>query len=217
MENKNIIIGGIVLVLLVVGAVWYFGSDDTAGPTTSPIAGEAEQVVNEQQNVEFTYYGGPEGYTLLESPAGANLGSAELVKAYTLVNTVAYNENNQSTQGVGQNIPAISVLIFNQPTSTPAAESASGTSTGAATEPTLAEWAAAHSGFTAYGIRNGEPEEVRIDNISAIHYTSDGPFPSETYVLKHRGKYYVFIGQYEADGDDIRKAFQQLMQEVYFL
>lgn len=224
MESRNnLIVGGIIVILLIVGVVWYMGYRDDAD-VRYEVPGEEQQVTNEAQNVEFTYYGGPEGYTLLESPENAELGDPQLVKAYTLVDTDRYNENNQSTEGIGQRIPAITIMVFNEATSTEATSTATTTATNGTTtaetesdEPTLEEWAEAHSGFTAYGLRTGEPEEVRVDNISAIHFTSEGPFRSETYIVEHRGKYYVFIGQYENDEDEVRKAFERLMTEVYFL
>ena len=46
---------------------------------------------------------------------------------------------------------------------------------------------------------------------------SDGPFPSETYVVNYRGKYYIFIGQYTDEESEIRTAFRKLISQVYFL
>ena len=177
--------------------------------------------MNEEQRIEFTYYGSFDGYTLLESPDGAFLGDPLLLKAYTLVDADQYAANDES---VGSNIPSINIIIFDEEpeveeaTSTTAVGTSTSTTTEEATaEQSLTEWAAAHSGFTAYNARTSEPEEVRVDGVPAIRYMSDGPFPSETYVVNYRGKYYIFIGQYTDEESEIRTAFRKLISQVYFL
>lgn len=222
-NNRNLIISALIIIVLIVGAVWYVSNRDV-DPTQLEVPGVAQEVVNEELDIEFTYYGSFEGYTLLESPDGANLGDPLLLKAYTLVDADQYAD---SEGAVGSDLPSISVIIFaeeDEATST-AAVTPAGTSTGTTTEDqteeeevSLSEWAAAHGGFTAYGSRTGEPEEVTVDGVSAIRYTSDGgTFTSETYVLNHRGKYYIFIGQYTDEESEIRTAFRKFMSQVYFL
>lgn len=218
MENRNLIIGTIIAVLLVAGGIWYFGYRD-GGDARLTIAGEPQRVENVAQRLEFTYYGGPEGYTLLESFEDVDLGDPQLQKAYTIVDTDAYVANDESTAGIGDRIPAITILVFDEEEQ--ATTTAAGTSTATSTPSgaqALVDWAEEHSGYTAYGLRRGELEEVRIDNVGGIRFSgsADGML-SETYVLEHRGKYYVIIGQYQDESDDIRAAFQKLLTEIYFL
>jgi hypothetical protein len=211
-NNRTIIIG-LVLVVLAIAVVAWYAWDRTDDPAHYEIPGSPERVTNTPQNLEFTYYGGDNGYTLLESWEDTDFGDPELVKAYTIVKTADYAANGGTPAGVGNQVPAITILVFDEATST-------ATTTGTSTEPagpTLREWAESKSGFTAYGLKTGEPEDVRIDNVTAIRYTSEGPFPSETYVLNHRNKYYVIIGQYPSADSDIRKAFEKLLTQVYFL
>lgn len=224
MENRNLIIGGLLAFLVLIGGVWYFGFRD-GGELTVP--GDPREVVNEEQDIEFTYYGGWEGYTLLSSEGSASAVDPLLVQAYTLVDTQAYDANGRTTEGFGTQTPIISVLIFDEPaeatsTASTSLPQATGTTTGTSTdaepeEPTLAEWAEAHSGFTAYGLREGESEEAEIDGITGIRFTSSGPFQSETYIIEHRGKYYVFLGQYSDEHPDLRTAFEKLLTDVFFL
>jgi hypothetical protein len=213
-NNRTIIIGLAVVVLAIAGVAWYawHKTDDAAH---LDIPGEPERVTNEPQSLEFTYYGGPDGYTLLESWEDTDLGDPNLVKAYTIVKTADYTANGGTPTGVGNKIPAITILVFNEASSTVA------TTTGSSTEPvpgpTLREWAEAHRGFTAYGLKTGDAVDARVDNVGAISYTSEGPFASETYVVKYRNKYYVIIGQYQTLESDIRKAFEKLLTQIYFL
>lgn len=218
MQQRTIIIGGIVLLILIVGVVWYVGREPF-DPQRLTVPGAPEQVVNEEQFLEFTYYGGWEGYTLLESAPNTAFGDPLLAKAYTIVDTERYDENDRSTEGIGNQIPAISILVFNEPeraTTTQATSTGTTTDT-EAPEPTLREWAEAHSGFTAYGLRAGEPEDTDVDGARAIRYRAEGPFPSEVYVVDYRDKYYVLIGQYENEDDMIRTAFQKLLSQIFFL
>lgn len=218
MENRNLIIGTVIAVLLVAGGIWYFGYRDD-GDARLTIAGEPQQVENIPQLLEFTYYGGPEGYTLLESFEDVDLGDPLLQKAYTIVDTDAYVANGESTAGIGERIPAITILVFNaaEEATTTAAATTSTTTAEVSDEQLLLEWAEEHSGYTAYGLRKGEVEQVSVDNIDGLRFAAEGALLSETYVLEHRGKYYVIIGQYQDESDDIRKAFQKLLTEVYFL
>ena len=215
-STRNIVIGIIVLLLAGVVAWYYFGRTPDS-PAYFEIPGEPQQVSNPPQRLEFTYYGGPDGYTLLESLEDTNFGDPNLVKAYTLVETDRYMET-QSTEGIGDRIPAITMLVFEKPDTATTTSAATGTaSTTEAVGPTLREWAEEHSGFTAYGLRTGEAEDTRLDNVSAIRFTAQGPFMSETYVVESRGKYYVLVGQDENEDSEIRRAFEKLLTPFYFL
>ena len=216
-KNRNIIIGIVVLVLVGGAMVWY-AWNKTDDPAHYEIPGAPQEVVNTPQRLEFTYYGGLEGYTLLESTEDTNLGDPLLVKAYTIVDTERYMET-ETTEGIGDRIPAITILVFDAATSTEATSTATGTATSTDTEPKtlLRDFAESHSGYTAYGLRTGDAEDVRLDNIGAIRFTSTGPFASETYVVEHRNKYYVIIGQYESEESEERRAFQKLLTQIYFL
>lgn len=229
--SRSIIIGIGIIALAIVGLVWYSLTTGPAGQNGGDLPGEPETVTNEEQNLEFTYQSGDEGFTLLESAAGTTFGDPQLVKAYTLVETQAYNENNESTEGLGNEIPTISVLVFDkvdEPEATTTADvtvttdkgpTTTATATAAVDEggQTLREWAAAHSGFTAYGLRAGEPEDTSLDGADAIRYMADGPFQSEVYVVDYRNKYYVIIGQYADEDSDIRRAFNTLIGDIFFL
>ncbi|MEX0918014.1 MAG: hypothetical protein WDZ93_02570 [Candidatus Paceibacterota bacterium] len=215
-QNTNrIVISIIVLLIVAAGVVWY-AWDRTDDPQRYEIPGVPQQVTGEAQNLEFTYYAGMEGYTLLESPEGAALGDPALVKAYTLVDSVRYDAA-EGVAAVGSQMPAITILVFDEPEAATTTEPATGTTTEEAPKPTLREWAEARSGYTAYGLRIGEPEDARVDNVAAIRFTANGPFTSETYVLEYRGKHYVIIGQYEDEESEIRAAFKKLLTQIYFL
>ena len=163
-SNRNLIISAVIILLLIAAAVWYVTSREV-DPTQLEVPGVAQQVVNEEQRIEITYYGSFDGYTLLESPDGAALGNPLLLKAYTLVDADQYAANDEA---VGSELPTINLIIFDEEpeveatsTATVATSTATTTEEEVTVEQSLTEWAAAHSGFTAYNARTEEPEEVR--------------------------------------------------------
>lgn len=222
--NKNIIIV-IVGAVLLVGAGWYLLVRDkgesyqqTAEERHNPhaIPGQREIFYNPEIDLRFTYFGGPDGYTLIESVPG-QFEDKDILKTLVLVRTARYIEQQHGQLSEG--IPAISVVVYEKPEElAPAADGATGTpeEPDLTNEQELRAWAETHASVTGIDRALIGPEMREVDGIPALYFRGDGLYASEVYILERRGRHYVLSGQFIEEGDDISQAYAAFLESVTF-
>lgn len=213
MNKKTSLI--LLAVLIVVSAVVIYQivqkkqSDDTA------FAALTQKVNNEDFGLSFSYQGGPDGFTLVEPPAG----QVGILKAYLLLPAKAYDE--YKTREIAGEAPAgMNMFIFNLE-ATGATSTAADTNTASSVEEKnrttrLQEWATTNSAITSYGAAKSAPETIKIDGLPMLHYKADGLYQQDIYLGSYKNKAYMFVGQYNAETDQTYTSFQTLMQTVSF-
>jgi len=155
-----------------------------------------ERVRDGENGISFAARVEPDGYILIQPPKGEQDTSA-FVKAYILFNRAEYEEaqGREGTEGP----PFISILIFdNEENQTPR------------------EWAESNSGLANLGLIQGNITDVGIGGASAIHYSADGLYVSENYIVSENEKLYFLIGSYATADQKIREDFKALIDTITF-
>lgn len=208
--NKKTIIFGTIGVVVLLGAAYFFygpGSRDRM-----VVVDVKERIENEALELSFEFESGEDALGFSQSAPNEFEGTS-LLQAYVLMDNEArtfYQNNTEATEAP----PAISVLVFARTEEDDAA--ATGTPKRTA-EQKVRDWATANSGFTNINLALTEIEEVEIDGAPGIHYTSDGLYAQDTYVVKYGDKMYLFVGQYIDASDDLHTQFQEIVNSVLFL
>lgn len=221
MKQKNVaILIGLVSIVAVGGLVWV-SLDRSSGELTPTeveakknpysIPGFPELVAREDLGLQFKYYGGPDGYSLIESLPG-QFADADLLQTFILVRTGRYIEMQSGV--LDETPPAMSVMVFQKPEEPAPAEGAPEDTRSA--EQVLKDWASSKATLTNIDRAQGEPTMTSIDNIDALTYRADGLYPSDVFIVKRKKNYYVFSGQFTEAEDDIDQAFSALMESVRF-
>jgi hypothetical protein len=163
-----------------------------------------ETVTNKEYGVSFTYLKGDGGFTMVE-PNGQDKG---IKKAYLILPTDEFAAYQKSTN-VKEAPAALSVFVFSQ-------DGATTTSKDESRITALQNWANDNSTLTSMKQAKGTPDIVDLDGAKALHYTADGLFQQDIYLVSYRGYVYMFAGQYNKTTDKTYTAFQDLIHSVTF-
>jgi len=204
--KKIYIVGGIVLLIavsfLVFSKIVKPQLDDRTIVAVVPTT-----IENKDLDVAFTYPSGEAGYTMVEPPV-ATTTSDGIQKIYLILNTAEYI----AFQAVAAETEApklISVFVISLPELPDDIETPDRVTV-------LRNWAEQTPQLSSFSLKTTEPEEVEIDGVKAIHYQTEGTYKQEVYLAYHKGRVYVFTGQYIEESDDIRATFTNLIASLTF-
>ena len=204
MKKTYVFAGIAVFALIVAGA--FIANEQVVQPilndrTVDDVVGY--QIESPEYDFAFKYPSGLEGYTLIESPIATT--SESLKKAYLMFQYDEYIEyqNNQT-----QTPPAVSVFVFALPDKAETATSSR--------SERLLQWMNENPQYTSYDRRNGEPEEVEIDGVSALKYSTEGIYGQDFHIASYSGNVYVFAGQYENTEDENIAMYTNLISSITF-
>lgn len=162
---------------------------------------QSELVSRPAIDLEFSFVAGPDALSLVEAPVEGE----PLKGAFILMSSSDYIEvhNNTATE-----TPAsISIFVFTLPEQ----ENQDLSKTDL-----LREWAMDNQSLTGINVSEGEPEEIELDGVKGIKYNTVGAYNQEVQLFNHRGRAYMFVGQYDDTTEDLRDDFEELMQTVVF-
>jgi hypothetical protein len=171
----------------------------------TPLPSGRETVTNKDYGFSFAYPKGDGGFTMVE-PNGEDKG---IKKAYLMLPAEEFAQYQKSSN-VGDAPAAMSVFVFSFDTGT----TTDSKDTSRITE--LQNWAKDNSTLTSMKQAKGTPDVVDLDGIKALHYTADGLYQQDIYLLSYRGYVYMFAGQYNKTTDKTYTAFQDLIHSVSF-
>jgi hypothetical protein len=161
------------------------------------------QIESPEYNFSFKYPSGLEGYTLIEPPVAT--GSKSLKKAYLMFQYAQYIEyQNDQTQTP----PAVSAFVFELP-----AKIEGDVST---RSERLLQWLNENPQYTSYDRRVSEIEDIEIDGVPAIKYSTEGIYFQDFHIASYSGNIYVFAGQYESAEDKNVETYNNLISSVNF-
>jgi hypothetical protein len=210
-KNTQRIILGVVLVAIIVGGFivlrpWF--QDRTVSVTVN------ETIERPALNIAFTFPSGEDAYSYLEPVFDASSTPGGPEAAFIMMKSDAYTDYQNAAEG-SDAPPVMSIFVFPKPPE-PAVATASGT-------PELDRmgklrvWADANTGLTGYQRALGAPEEVEIDGTRGLHYKTDGLYPQDVYIVFHRSRYYLIMGQYNGESDPQYEAFKNLVSTITFM
>lgn len=196
----------IIILLVVIASVVYIKlikpqSDNGAVSVVVPVTIEAKEL-----DFSFVYSAGESGYTLIEPPVTAVDNGIQ--KIYLLLNTKEYAEFTASGNQ-GEAPPTVSIFVFELPEVPGEAEDTSRIIR-------LLEWSEQTPEFSSVALRTTEPEVFEVDGVKSVRYKTEGTYRQEVYLANHKGRVYVFTGQYKKESDDVRTVFTDFMKEVVF-
>ncbi len=171
-----------------------------------------EKIDRPALNIAFAFPSGESAYSFFEPTLEVVSDGPEAV--FIMMKADDYNEF-QAIPG-GETPPSMSLFIFPE-----SAESVESTNL-ETDEPPLASairlrnWAEANSAFTLFNRARSAAEETEIDGVEALHYKAEGQYKHDTYAVLYRGRYYLFVGQYQEENDSSHLGFISLMQTVTF-
>jgi len=168
-----------------------------------------DRIVNQELEFSFAFDSGESALSSIESIPG-QLDDERIQKMYVLMETEKLQSYQSNEVEGGEPPPAITVLVFDRTEADKIAE-ASSTS---AVEKTK-KWAESNDQYTNVSSASTEIEEVDIDGAPAIHYKVDGKYSKDVYVVKYGKRMYLFVGQYESEGDYMNTAFKDLVESIY--
>ena len=207
--NKNIKIAVIAtLVVAVLGTGYYFFGPHAKNRTV--VTNTNERIVNEELEFSFAFESGESALSSIESLPG-QLDDARILKMYVLMEVMKLQDYRSDTEGK-EPPPAITVLVFER---TEADKLADDTATSTPYIDKMKNWAVANDQYTNINSASSEVEEVDIDGAPGIHYKVDGAYKQSIYLTKYQGRMYLFVGQYEEEGDYMNTSFQELVDSIY--
>lgn len=202
--NKNIILGGVLLLLVIIGGVTIYqltrtepdvvvveSTEDINSPTSTNLSVARDAVLG----YEFSYQDGPKGYVTIEDTSSDN---PDFVSGIMLANWSDYEEFITATD-VREGPPTMNVRVYNNPQSL-----------------TIADWLAEHGGEVNYATASKE-EETTVAGAPAIYLLTDGLYQTNTYVVAHNNNVYVLSGSYIDVNDQINSDFEVLVESFTFI
>lgn len=208
MKQKYLIAA--LVVVLVLGAFWFITkSNKTAEQVAIPMS---EAVEREDLGMSFRY---PDTYELRQMEGGLELNGLLMQGAFTISST---------TEG----LPVTSGFVFREAvdvldeTDVAAGVVSTTTEDTSSTTPLTKEeqlraWAENNEALTSYESRTGEPSIVKVDGVDALFFTTNAGQLQDTYVIVYRNDMYLFVGQYETEGDVYQQNFKAFIDSIYFL
>ncbi len=145
---------------------------------------------------EFEYRKGPDGYITLEDNESTD---SDFVTGIVLFNQKEYEDFRESTDP-REGPPAIHVRVYRNPEK-------------------LSSFVWPERKPLESNIKRalGEIEEATVGGANASHYTVDGLYPIDTYVVASGEHIYVLMGAYLEVDSAIHKDFQALVDSFNFL
>lgn len=196
---------GIALIIMAVIAARSWFQDRTVSVTVN------EKIERPALNLEFTFPSGDAAYSFIEPKFDSTTTPGGPEAAFIMIDTDEYLAFEQQTTD-GETPPTMTIFVY------PETPDAAATTTQPSERLTrVRAWAAAHNDLTSFAGARATPEEVVIDGVKALHYQTDGLYPQDVYIALHRNRYYLFVGQYDGEGDSRYTDFQKLMSTVTFL
>lgn len=206
-KYKNIFIGFIASVLLIAlgGAYYFFGPKADERMVVTNVT---ERITNNDLKFSFAFSSGETALSLVDSKLGER-GSNGLLYMYLLMETKSLNDYYNQPEN-GETPPAITVLVFEQ------SESDEDSVEDLSRTDKIKNWAKENSSLTSFDLAKGEIIETEIDGIQALKYQSDGLYSQEIYIVKYKDLMYLFVGQYEEEGDYLNSSFASVVESIWF-
>jgi hypothetical protein len=195
---------------LVLIAGGYFAYTKLRGPV---IPDRTTEVVERTDlNLTFTYTGGKDGYAFVEPPLSDEMNVKGIDGVFIMMDADEYASYRELPPG-GESPKSMTVFVVKE------GAEATSTTVGTTTEridrkTKLRAWAEENALLTSYNLAQGTIEDVEIDGASAIRYAADGLYPQVVYIVYFSDRYYLFVGQYDGEGDSMKGDFDALVQSV---
>lgn len=202
--NKNIILGGVLLLLVIIGGVTIYqltqrepevvvvqSTEDINSPTDSNLSVARDAVLG----YEFNYQDGQEGYVTFED---TNSDNPDFVSGIILADWEEYEEFTTSTD-VREGPPTMNVRVYNNPQSL-----------------TASQWLTEHGSEVNYATVSKE-EATTVAGVPAIYLLTDGLYQTNTYVVAHNNHIYILSGSYIDVNDQINSDFEVLVESFNFI
>ena len=164
----------------------------------------AETIVNEDLSFEFKYTAGPDALSMFEP----SVNRAPLLGSYVLLPSQDFvairNQESSDTP------PTISIFVYDfSDTALPFSIESLGRS-----EKVLA-WARANQALTGLS-EDIEPQAVELDGVTGFEYQYPSTYNQTIRLHSYDNKLYMFVGQYENQGDQMQKFFDDVLESVLF-
>jgi hypothetical protein len=196
---KYIVWGVLLFLIIGLGAVALQREDDAVvgqngdGSQTSQVI--TDTYINRDVGFQLNYRSEPNGYVVVEEKVGLE----NVPHAVTVMLESEYQELLESTEA-REGPPAISVVTYPN------------------TDNMQSEaWALANTNFSNIGLKVGDISPATVGGASAIRYTADGLYMSDTVVVAHGGYVYVISGQYLEPSSTIKLDFQPFLNSFRFI
>ncbi len=203
MMYKTILLG---TALLLLAAIYFFDQPPTTDTTENNTEVETASETPEGQNMtvardavfgyEFWYEGGEDGYITLEYNESTH---PDFVSGMMLMNRAEY-ELLQASTDAREGPPAMHLRIYTNPANLHAPV-----------------WAMRNPSETNYGLMRGTETEAVVGGANATHFTADGLYLIDTYVVANGEHIYVLTGAYREPNDEIHQDFQSLIASFNFI
>lgn len=164
----------------------------------------AETIVNEDLSFEFKYTAGPDALSMFEPSVNRSplLGSYVLLPSHDFVAI-----RNQQASGTP---PTISIFVYDfSDTALPVEIESLGRS-----EKILA-WARANQALTGL-TEDVEPQPAELDGVSGFEYKYPSTYNQTIRLHSYDNKLYMFVGQYENNGDQMQDFYEEVLASVLF-
>lgn len=204
---KKIYIVGSVLLLVAVGFLVYSKVVKPQLDNRMVTAVVPATIENKELDFAFTFPSGEAGYTTVEPPV-ATTTSDGIQKIYLILNTAEYI-TFQSTAAGAEAPKLISVFVIALPETPDGVETPDRVTI-------LRNWAEQTPQMSSFSLKTTEPEALEIDGVKTLRYQTEGTYKQEVYLAYHKGRIYVFTGQYVEESDDIRSTFKNLINSLTF-
>lgn len=211
MNNKNKVVIGVVLVLIVAGVVWGVVRPWLQNRTI-PVT-VMETIERPELNISFAFPSGEDAYSYFEPQFEASSTNGPLA-GFIMLKSDAY-QAYQADGFVGEAPPSMSIFIYEEKEEIIPLGATNTESVDRATKIRL--WAEANSSLTSYNLALTAPQDTLLDGAKAIRYKTDGLYPQDVYVVFHQNNFYVITGQYDGESDPQYQAFQELVKSLLFL
>ncbi|MFN3188456.1 MAG: hypothetical protein ACK42D_02855 [Candidatus Paceibacteria bacterium] len=201
--NKNIILGVILALIIVVGGVAIYqltrpaptvvvqSTVDVNLPGNSNLSVARDAVLG----YEFSYRDGQQGYITLEDNGSTH---PDFVSGIILANWSEYEEFISATDA-REGSPTMNVRVYNNSKSL-----------------TASAWLKEHGSEVHYVTASNE-EATTVAGVPALYLLTDGLYQTNTYVVAHNNHIYVLSGSYLDVNDQINTDFEALVESFTFI
>ncbi len=158
-----------------------------------------------EMSFTFTYPSGEEGYTMIEPPLPPSTADG-LEKVFILMATQEYITFQSTSTEDMTTPPTVTIFVVNPPEDDTEGDRMT----------KLQAWAKQNPQYSSFLSQTTLPEVVEIDGVQSVTYGTAGSYKQKVYLMQYDKKNYVFVGQYEEEGDSITQMFNDLISSVTF-
>lgn len=196
------IIAGVIVVLLVAGAVYLLMNRPQMPGGDGAGAGSGNEeigtVTDPELGLTFSYRKGPNGYRVDTIPVRMST-EPDFINGYSLMLESDYEELQQAT-APREGPPTLEVRAYKNTMKLRAPV-----------------WVERHPRESNAALIQGIPAEAIVGGANAVHYTSDGLYQTEVYAVAHGSYIFLFTGASNDPNAPHRADFDALIRSVAFI